>query len=165
MALSRSGERGTWVVRLWLLERRGPPSSTKMLMSKISHKTPNVIVWYDWSCIVALRRVTHKREAPRSDGDTRGVSAKGTLMLKPVTFSANSGDPIGLNSECSRYSNKWLVRCQVADCDCCIRTRLSDPTGRCDTDSEGPAEQVVLINRLGSSAQINGAGLDHSMTV
>ncbi|GMN39718.1 hypothetical protein TIFTF001_008944 [Ficus carica] len=34
--------------------------------------------------MVSLRRVTCKREAPRSDGDTDGVSATGTPMLKLV---------------------------------------------------------------------------------
>ncbi|GMN31989.1 hypothetical protein TIFTF001_003491 [Ficus carica] len=36
------------------------------------------------TCTVALRWVTCKREAPRSDGDTGGVSAMGTPMLKSV---------------------------------------------------------------------------------
>ncbi|GMN56189.1 hypothetical protein TIFTF001_025308 [Ficus carica] len=43
-----------------------------------------------WSCAATLRWVTCKREAPQSDGDTDGVSATGTLMLKSV-FPAGSG--------------------------------------------------------------------------
>ncbi|GMN40332.1 hypothetical protein TIFTF001_009556 [Ficus carica] len=53
-------------------------------MPKISGTTSDVIAWSDQSCTVTLRRVTCKREAPRSDGDTGGVSATGTSILKSV---------------------------------------------------------------------------------
>ncbi|GMN46543.1 hypothetical protein TIFTF001_015730 [Ficus carica] len=62
------------------------------LMPKIYSTTPDMIAWSDRSCTVTLRRVTYKREAPRSDGDTGGVSATRTSMLKSMrAFPASSG--------------------------------------------------------------------------
>ncbi|GMN46077.1 hypothetical protein TIFTF001_015261 [Ficus carica] len=51
-------------------------------MPKISGTTSDVIARSDRSCIVTLWRVTCKREAPRSDGDTGGASVIDTRMLK-----------------------------------------------------------------------------------
>ncbi|GMN27915.1 hypothetical protein TIFTF001_049407 [Ficus carica] len=51
-------------------------------MPKISGTTPDVIVLSDRSCTVIPRLVTCKRKIPRSNGDTGGVSATGTPILK-----------------------------------------------------------------------------------
>ncbi|GMN60299.1 hypothetical protein TIFTF001_029389 [Ficus carica] len=53
-------------------------------MPKFFGTTLDVIAWPDQSCKVTLRRVTCKREAPRSDADTGGVSVIGITMLKSV---------------------------------------------------------------------------------
>ncbi|GMN61192.1 hypothetical protein TIFTF001_030276 [Ficus carica] len=132
---------------------------------------------------VTLHLVTCKKKAHRSDGDTNGVFAKGTPMLKSVmilSFSAGSGDSIGLNSKCSRQvdmlqvhrhrtSNRPMPRVRglmsrdtrAADCECCARILLSACTGRRDADSEGPTEQVALSSCLGSfvwDLRVNGMG-------
>lgn len=53
-----------------------------LLMSKIFDTIPDGITWRDLPCIVVLRLVAYKREAPGSKEDISGVSAKGTMMLK-----------------------------------------------------------------------------------
>ncbi|GMN58631.1 hypothetical protein TIFTF001_027731 [Ficus carica] len=176
MASSRSDEWGTWVARLWLLERRSPPSSSKILMLKIFGTTPDVIAWCDRSCTVTLRRVTCEKEAPGSDGDTSGVSAMGTLMLKSVrTLSAGSGDPIGLNSKCSRRIDMLQPRSEEATnigngigaatsgasgirgrIECCDRAPPSARMRRCNADSEGPTGLGAPKSCPESSAGANG---------
>ncbi|GMN43026.1 hypothetical protein TIFTF001_012238 [Ficus carica] len=111
-------------------------------MSKISDTIPDVVVRLGRFCTVALHLVTCEKEALRSDGDTNGVSMKGTPMLKLVIVLVSkrrsrvlarkncpylnryadplfidvlrefrcSGDPIGLNSECSRRVD--TLQCQ-----------------------------------------------------
>ncbi|GMN45360.1 hypothetical protein TIFTF001_014555 [Ficus carica] len=146
-------------------------------MPKISGTTPDVIAWPDRSCTVTLRRVTYKREAPRSDGDTGGVSVTSTPILKRSSRTGYSGDSIGLNSEFSRQvdmlqvhkhrvSNRPIPRVHGTttsgasgvgrQIECCDRVPPSARTGRCDADSEGPTELVALRSCQGSSVRANG---------
>ncbi|GMN48234.1 hypothetical protein TIFTF001_017418 [Ficus carica] len=109
-------------------------------MPKISGTTLNVVARLGQSCTVTMHLVTCKKEVPRSDGDTSGVSAKSTPMLKSVMVPVSkrrgraltrkncpylnrladplfidvprrlgcSGDPIGLDFECSwRVDMLW----------------------------------------------------------
>ncbi|GMN59984.1 hypothetical protein TIFTF001_029075 [Ficus carica] len=59
-----------------------------------------------FTCTVTLPRVTCKREAPRSDGETGGVSATGITMLKL----GHSGDPIRSTPWCSRQVDRLQAR-------------------------------------------------------
>ncbi|GMN29530.1 hypothetical protein TIFTF001_002463 [Ficus carica] len=78
-----------------------------MLMSNISGITPDVIAWLDRSCTVTLRRVTCKREAPRSDGDIGGVSVTGTPMLKSVMALRSKWRGRVLARNYCPYLNRW----------------------------------------------------------
>ncbi|GMN23325.1 hypothetical protein TIFTF001_000079 [Ficus carica] len=147
-------------------------------MPKISGTTPDVIALSDQSCTVTLRLVTCKREVPRSNGDTGGVSATSTPILKSVmtlmskwkgrVLTMNycpylnrwanplfidvirglgcSGDPIRLNSECSR-------RCQSEQA-----ANIGDGTGVVTSGALGVRQRIVTVTP-GHSCQLVRGGV------
>ncbi|GMN66982.1 hypothetical protein TIFTF001_036050 [Ficus carica] len=127
MALSQSGELGTWVVRMLLLESRRPSFSAKMLMPKISGTTPKMIARCGRPCTVTLYLVVCKREAARNNGDTGQVSATGTPMLKlAMTLMSKQRGRALVRKSCP-YLNKWANPVFI-DIPCGLRCS-SDPVG------------------------------------
>ncbi|GMN49570.1 hypothetical protein TIFTF001_018745 [Ficus carica] len=98
------------------------------------------------SLVHSFIAVTYKMEAPQSDGDTGGVSATGTPMHVLLGLGC-LGDPIGLNSECSRRG-----------------TAVSPDGGRCDADSEGPTELEALKSCPERYARANGTSPGHDLS-
>ncbi|GMN66625.1 hypothetical protein TIFTF001_035684 [Ficus carica] len=76
-------------------------------MSKIFNTTPDVVVRRGRPCTVSLHLVTCKKEAPQSDGDTSGVSANGTLMLKSVVVLVSKQRGRALARKNCPYLNRW----------------------------------------------------------
>ncbi|GMN42446.1 hypothetical protein TIFTF001_011658 [Ficus carica] len=116
------------------------------------------------SCTVTLRRVTCKREALRSDGDTGGVSATSTPILKSE-FPAGSGVLVTRSGRLPRTPGGQIgLRCAGAVClisrrhvfmvwcQGTLRYATADTNGRSPYQS-----------RLRKSAMGYGAAVDHTL--
>ena len=61
------------------------PKLCIIVYAKTYNTTPDVITRRNQPYVVVLCLIICKRETPRSKGDTSGVSAKGTSILKSVS--------------------------------------------------------------------------------